>query len=285
MELFRNKLSKKNMKKTIVITGSSTGIGRATALYFLKQGWQVAATMRHPENETELQQFYGCKLYALDVANEVSVQKAVADILHDFSRIDVVLNNAGYGLAGIFESASQTQIQQQFATNVFGLMCVTKAFLPHFRANRAGLFINISSIGGLTTTPTASLYHAAKWAVEGFSEALLYELSPLGIGVKLVEPGRTSSDFAGRSQVRTEHPVPDDYLETMSRIKANMQKAWSSNLLSSSESVAVLIYQAATDGTDQIRYLAGDDAKERYAHRLQEGDVASVNRMKKQFIG
>lgn len=272
------------MRKTIVITGSSTGIGRATASYFLEQGWNVAATMRHPENETELQHIKGCKLYALDVTDESSVKQAVLAILNDFSKVDIVLNNAGYGLSGVFETASQQQIQHQFDTNVFGLMRVTKAFLPHFRANKAGLFINISSIGGVTTTPIASLYHATKWAVEGFSEALLYELNPIGIGVKIIEPGRTSSDFSGRSQQKTEETIPEDYQETISTIKKNMQKAWTGVLLSPAKNIANVIYEAATDGTDQIRYLAGDDAKERYAHRLKNGDEASVRRMREQFL-
>jgi NADP-dependent 3-hydroxy acid dehydrogenase YdfG len=158
--------------KTIVITGSSSGIGQATAKHFAEQGWKVAATMRTPENETELNQIQGISLYALDVTDETSVANAAQQILSDFETVNVVLNNAGYAAAGPFEAATPEQVERQFDTNVIGLMRVTKAFLPHFRANNAGLFLNVSSIGGRVTFPFISLYHSTKWAVEGFSESL-----------------------------------------------------------------------------------------------------------------
>ncbi len=145
--------------KTIVITGASSGIGKATARYFAEQGWQVAATMRKPENETELNQIENVSVYQLDVTDNDSIANAAQQIISDFGSVDVVLNNAGYGLIGPFEAASNEQIRQQFDTNVFGLMEVTRAFLPHFRANQAGLFLNVSSIGGRITYPLNSLYH------------------------------------------------------------------------------------------------------------------------------
>jgi NADP-dependent 3-hydroxy acid dehydrogenase YdfG len=148
--------------KTIVITGSSSGIGQATAKHFAAQGWQVAATMRRPENETELAEIDNIKLYQLDVTDQASIDKAAAQILNDFETVNVVLNNAGYGLAGPVEAATPAQIRRQFDTNVFGLMEVTRAFLPHFRANKAGMFINVSSIGGRITYPFTSLYHSTK---------------------------------------------------------------------------------------------------------------------------
>ena len=120
--------------KTIVITGSSSGIGKATAKYFAGQGWKVAATMRTPENETELNQLDNVSLYALDVTDEASIAAATEQILSDFGTVDVVLNNAGYAVAGPFEAATPEQVKRQFDTNVLGLMSVTRAFLPHFRA-------------------------------------------------------------------------------------------------------------------------------------------------------
>ena len=128
--------------------------------------------MRTPENETELTGLANIKIYQLDVTEQTSIDTAVASILGDHATVDVVLNNAGYGLMGPFERITTEQIQHQYDVNVFGLMAVTRAFLPHFRANRAGMFLNVSSIGGLMTYPLISLYHSTKWAVEGFSESL-----------------------------------------------------------------------------------------------------------------
>jgi NAD(P)-dependent dehydrogenase (short-subunit alcohol dehydrogenase family) len=170
--------------KTILITGASSGIGKTAAIYFQQQGWQVAATMRNPANEHELDKLPNIKLFALDVTDESSIAKAVSESIAAFGTVDVVLNNAGYGTVGAFEAATDEQIKRQFETNLFGLMSVTRAFLPHFRQNNSGLFINISSIGGLVTFPLFSLYHSTKWAVEGFSESLQFELAGLGIGVK-----------------------------------------------------------------------------------------------------
>lgn len=121
--------------KTIVITGASSGIGKATARHFAAQGWQVAATMRKPEKETELSVIDGIRLYQLDVTQQASIDSATAQILAEYGTVDVVLNNAGYGLVGVFEATTPEQIHRQFNTNVFGLMAVTRAFLPHFRAN------------------------------------------------------------------------------------------------------------------------------------------------------
>jgi NAD(P)-dependent dehydrogenase (short-subunit alcohol dehydrogenase family) len=272
------------MTKTIVITGSSTGIGRAAALLFSSRGWNVAATMRSPEQEKELQKAERCSVYKLDVTDESSVLSARDAIIGDLGHVDVVVNNAGYALMGAFEAISEKQIRRQFDTNLFGLMAVTRAFLPLFRSQRAGMFINVSSIGGLTTTPLASLYHATKWAVEGFSEALVYELNPLGIQVKLVEPGRTMTDFATRSQERVINEELADYKETISRIQAKLANAWDPSLLSPASAVADVIYQAATDGSSRIRYIAGSDASERYEHRRLHGDQESVERMRRQFL-
>ena len=135
--------------KTIVITGSSSGIGKATAKYFAGQGWNVAATLRKPADEVELNHVENVSLYELDVTNGAAVENATRQILSDFGTVDVVLNNAGYGLMGAFEAATEEQIKSQFDTNVFGLMRVTRAFLPHFRANGAGLFLNAPNEGGV----------------------------------------------------------------------------------------------------------------------------------------
>lgn len=268
--------------KTIVITGASSGIGKAAAKHFAAEGWQVAATMRKPENETELTDIDQVKLYQLDVTDQASIDKAAAQILSDYETVDIVLNNAGYGLAGPFEAATPEQIRRQFDTNVFGLMEVTRAFLPHFRANKAGLFMNVSSIGGRVTFPFVSLYHSTKWAVEGFTESLAYELGELGIQVKLIEPGGVTTDFGGRSM---DFAMPDelpDYAPAVQRFMAS--RASNGPEASTAEFIAAGIYEAATDGKSQLRYLLGDDAVQTYGMREQVGDDAFVAGMRQRTL-
>ena len=268
--------------KTIVITGASSGIGKATAKHFAAQGWQVAATMRQPEKETELSEFENIRLYPLDVTQQASIDSATAQILNDYGTVDVVLNNAGYGLAGVFEAATPEQIRRQFDTNVFGLMEVTRAFLPHLRANKAGMFINVSSLGGLLTYPFTSLYHSTKWAVEGFSESLAFELGELGIQVKLVEPGAVATDFSGRSM---DFAMPDalpDYLPAAQKFMA--EQANSDRVPATAKQIAEGIYAAATDGTARLRYPLGD-APQTHALRQQVGDDAFIASIRQSIFG
>lgn len=268
--------------KSIVITGSSSGIGKATAKYFAEQGWRVAATMRKPENETELNQIEGISLYALDVTDETSIANATQQILEDFGTVDVVLNNAGYAAAGPFEAATPEQIERQFDTNVIGLMRVTQAFLPHFRANQAGLFLNVSSIGGRVTFPFISLYHGTKWAVEGFSESLSYELGELGIQVKIIEPGGVDTDFGGRSMDFCAQEGLTAYDEAVGKFQTN--RANSGLVTSTPEFLAEEIFKATTDGKAQLRYLIGQDAEQTYAMREQLGDDAFVAGMRQRML-
>lgn len=268
--------------KTIVITGSSSGIGKATAKYFARQGWKVAATMRRPENETELTGMENIAVYQLDVTDNQSIAAAAKQIIADFGTVDVVLNNAGYGLVGPFEATTPEQIRHQFDTNVFGLMEVTRAFLPHFRANKAGLFMNVSSIGGLITFPYISLYHSTKWAVEGFSESLSYELGELGIQVKLIEPGGVDTDFSGRSLVFAMPETLPEYIDGVTKFQTN--RANSGQSYSSAEFLAEGIFAAATDGKTQMRYVIGPDAEQTYALRKQVGDDAFIAGMKQRML-
>jgi NAD(P)-dependent dehydrogenase (short-subunit alcohol dehydrogenase family) len=268
--------------KSIVITGSSSGIGKATAKHFAQQGWRVAATMRKPENETELTEIENISLYQLDVTNDASIAAATEQILSDFGTVDVLLNNAGYGLMGTFEAASPEQIKRQFDTNVFGLMAVTRAFLPHFRANQSGLILNVSSIGGRITFPFMSLYHSTKWAVEGFSESLSYELGTQGIQVKIIEPGGVSTDFAGRSLDFATKEGLSAYDEPMGKFRAAMGNSGLGG--STAEYQAEHIYVAATDGKNQLRYLIGEDAVQTYAMREEAGDDAFIAGMKQRTL-
>ena len=173
------------MAKTILITGASSGIGRATALYFAAKGWNVAATMRDPLKADSVLKHPQISLFALDVTNADSIAQAITDTLNRYKKIDVLLNNAGYGLFGPIEAIDSQQIQQQFATNLFGLIGVTQQILPVMRGAGEGLIINVSSIIGRMALPYASSYIATKFAVEGLSESMRYELEPFHIRVKI----------------------------------------------------------------------------------------------------
>jgi NAD(P)-dependent dehydrogenase (short-subunit alcohol dehydrogenase family) len=270
-----------NMNKTILITGSSSGIGRATVLHFQSKGWNVAATMRRPENETSLQQLDNTLVTRLDVTDADSIHSAVKETIDRFGGIDVLVNNAGYGAYGPLESWPMEKIRKQFETNVIGLMEVTKAVLPHFRTNRKGMIINISSVGGKMTFPLGSLYHGTKFAVEGISEALSYEVSAFGGCVKIVEPGMIATDFAGRSfdfhqdQSMPEYqPVVGSFFSVL---PAMAQQA------SPAEMVAEVIFTAATDGSNQLRYTAGQDAEILISNRQKFDDNSFMGAIRAQF--
>ncbi|MFM1756814.1 MAG: hypothetical protein RL621_1787, partial [Bacteroidota bacterium] len=188
------------MKKTVLITGTSSGIGKATVIEFAKMGWNVIATQRNPENEMDFDKFQNVKLYSLDVTNLQSIQNTISQAQIEFGSIDVVVNNAGYGVDGAFEAMSDEIIEKQFNTNVFGLMRVTREAIKHMRPNGGGTIIQISSMGGKITFPLYSIYHATKFAVEGFTESIHYELAQFNIKMKLIEPGPIVTDFYGRSR-------------------------------------------------------------------------------------
>jgi NAD(P)-dependent dehydrogenase (short-subunit alcohol dehydrogenase family) len=244
--------------KTVLITGSSSGIGRATVKYFAARGWQVAATMRTPAKETELGQLPNVKLFPLDVLDEASIAQAVADTIRTFGSLDVVVNNAGYGAVGAFEAASPEQVKRQFDTNVFGVMNVVRAVLPHFRQQRRGQVINVASMGGRITFPLYSLYHGTKWAVEGFSEALQFELEQFGIRVKIIEPGAIKTDFYDRSMDLFKKEGLNDYDNYQALTFPNMQQAGAD--APGPEVVARTIFRAATDGSRKLRYPVGSNA-------------------------
>ncbi len=213
--------------------------------------------MRNPSDHADLVSDR-VRTFALDVTDAATIGPAVDQAIKAFGSVDVLVNNAGYGAFGPFEAASNEQIERQYATNVTGLMFVTREFIPHFRERKSGVIINISSVGGRATFPFYSLYHGSKWAVEGFSESLNFELNPFGIRVKLVEPGVIKTDFVTRSLDVLKKDGLDVYDETIRKFR----EAWGAGRNASSpEMVAGVIYQAATDGTDQLRYMAGEDAK------------------------
>lgn len=247
------------MSQTILITGASSGIGKETAKYFHSKGWKVVATMRSPEKETELTNLENVLVTKLDVLDLNSINESIRMGIHQFGSIDVLLNNAGYGAYGPLESFPREKILRQFNTNVIGLLDVTRAILPHFREHRKGIIINVSSMGGKITFPLGSLYHGTKFAVEGISESLRYEVEQFGGRVKIIEPGAIATDFAGRSFDFNNDEKMEAYQTIVSKIMTAFPKMIKN--ASSTDVVTKVIYQAATDGTSKLRYMAGKDAK------------------------
>lgn len=266
---------------TVLITGASSGIGKETAKHFHDKGWNVIATMRAPDKEEELAGLDDVLVTRLDVTDPQSIADAVGESIERFGGIDVLVNNAGYGAYGPLEATSMDTIRRQFDTNVVGLLETTKAVLPHFRARKGGTVVNISSIGGRITFPLGSLYHGSKFAVEGLSEALHYELEPFGAKVKIVEPGMIATDFGGRSLEVSNDESMVEYQGVVRALFAGMEPMMAN--ASPPSVVAEVIYTAATDGTDRLRYPAGADAVEMMAARSALDDATLIAGFKEQM--
>lgn len=269
------------MKKTLLITGASSGIGKAAARRFQAAGWNVIASMRSPERETELTVLDGVLVTRLDVLDVASIAAAVDAGLQRFGRIDALLNNAGYGAYGPLEATPLDKVRRQFDVNVMGVLATTQAVLPHLRRQRSGVIVNVSSIGGKITFPLGTLYHGTKFAVEGLSEALHYELLPLGIRVRIVEPGMVKTDFAGRSfdfsndpALVEYHPLVGAFMSALGPMAANA---------SHPDRVADVIFRATTDEGDRLRYEAGPDAEQMLGARRASDDAAFIGGMRAQF--
>jgi NAD(P)-dependent dehydrogenase (short-subunit alcohol dehydrogenase family) len=249
--------------KTIFITGTSSGLGKAAVKLFSANKWNVIATMRNPEKETELGKLPNVTLFPLDVSDFKQIERVVHSVVSS-GKVDVVFNNAGYALTGPLESYSEEQIIRQVNTNQLGAILITKAFIPHFRERKSGLFITTTSIGGLVAFPLNSVYHAT----EGFNESLSFELKPFNIQVKTVSPGGIKSDFIGKSDV--------GQLDAYNEMFQKMIDMFGHTLPGSEpEEIAEVVYEAVTDGKDQLRYVAGADAIATYNRRLEIGAEAA----------
>jgi len=263
--------------KTIFITGASTGLGKATAKLFASKGWKVIATMRNPGNEKELNLIDNISLLPLDVTNLAQIKETTQKAIGS-GNIDVVFNNAGYGLIGPLESTTDEQLVRQLNTNILGVIRVTQAFIPYFREKQNGLFISTTSIGGLITFPFGSVYHATKWALEGWSESMAFELKKIGVDIKTVSPGGIKTDFVSRSLDTSSHIAYEKWVE-------KLYAGFNEDHFTPAEQIAAVVYEAATDGKDKLRYVAGEDAKALYAQRLEVGDEAFRKQMEQAFLG
>lgn len=267
-------------EKTVLITGASTGIGKATAQYFQQQGWNVVATMRKPEAGAELEKLERVLVIRLDVTDESSIRGAVERAVERFGGVDVLVNNAGYGAYGALEATSVESMRQQFETNVIGLLATTKAVAPLFRERGSGVIVNVSSIGGRITFPFGALYHGSKFAVEGISEALRFEMRAIGVKMKVVEPGAIKTEFMGNFQFSNDEQLSEyqGLVKTTMELMTPMMEGGAEP-----EIVAEVIFTAATDGSDQLRYTAGDDAKQFMEKRSAESDSTFLREMEGRF--
>jgi len=245
-------------KTTVLITGCSSGFGKATAAHFLARDWNVIATMRSPkpglfeDNDRLL-------VTSLDVTDPTSVSDAIAKGIAHFGKIDVVVNNAGIGMFGAHEVVSDEVIRQVFETNTFGVMAVNRAIAPHLRERGSGTIINVTSSVGIAPMPLVAAYTASKYAIEGFSESLAYELGMFGVRVKIVQPGLApSTSFAANSGGRCDNQIPAAYADYAGRYLKSMQEY--PTAYTNAEDVAEAVYAAATDGRDKLRYPAGADS-------------------------
>ena len=267
--------------KTIFITGTSSGLGKAAVNLFHSKGWNVIATMRNTEKAKDFENLDRVTVLPLDITNpeqiKLTVNKAIA-----LGNIDVVLNNAAYGAAGPMESVTDAQLLKQVDTNLLGAIRVTQAFIAHFREKKSGLFINITSIAGLITFPFDSLYHAVKWGLHGWSEGMSYELAQFGIGIKTVAPGFIRTEFGSNMMITSAEPykeLMDKYINTVNGMMDPTTNG------STAEEIAEVVYGAATDGKEQVHYTAGADSKGMYERRLEIGAESYRKEMAALFLG
>lgn len=241
------------------------------------------ATMRKPTSAAgeAFAKLENVHVVALDVTSETAIAAAVQSTLDRFGQLDALVNNAGYGLAGPMEFATSEQLDRQFQTNLLGPIRLMQAVLPTMRAAKAGTIVNVTSVGGRYVLPFNSLYHGTKFGLEGVSESAALELAPLGIRVRIVEPGGVKTDFSGRSLVMTSSETVHDY----DTLVANTLAAFGSIISGGSEPsvIAKVIYEAVTDTGDQIRYPAGEDAHLMLKERIVTSDEDHQKKMTAQF--
>jgi NAD(P)-dependent dehydrogenase (short-subunit alcohol dehydrogenase family) len=239
--------------RVVLVTGASSGIGRATAARFARDGFRVFGTSRTPE---QVEPSEGVEFVRLDVTDAESVAQCVSDVTDRSGQIDVLVNNAGHALIGESEATSLRQARAQFETNLFGVIAMTNAVVPGMRRHRSGRIINIGSLAGLMGIPLMPLYSASKFALEGYSEALRYELRHLGIRVSLIEPGWVATSIGAGSD-RAGAPLAD-YDQVRAPAADAIRTAIAKGM--QPERVAEAVARAATDRSPRLRYRVGSQA-------------------------
>ena len=244
--------------QTVLITGASSGFGQASADYFLQQGWNVIATMRKPDPSV-FSASDRLRVVELDVTDEASIARAIRAGILAFGQIDALVNNAGIGLFSAVEATPAAMIRDIFNTNTFGVMAMTRAIIPHLRERGEGVIVNVTSSVCFAGLPLVAPYTASKWAVEGYTEALFYELEAVGVRVKLVEPGYApGTRFAANVQSRGDSLFPPAYQAYADQFVQSLSNPPAVTL---AEQVAGAIYAAANDTSDRLRFPAGPDSE------------------------
>ena len=272
--------------KVAVVTGSSSGIGFETSLVLARNNFHTYATMRNPERGTKMTTVQSgenlpIKIIQLDVTSDKSVREAIQSILSESGRIDVLVNNAGFGLVGAFEELGMDEIKQQYETNFFGVIRVTQAVIPIMKEQKSGIIVNISSGAGRFGYPGGSAYVSTKFALEGLTESISYELEPFGIKVALVEPGFVRTNFSNVIAKRSQEP-DSVYSKMMEKMAGRMEEMRRN--ASSSELVANIVLEAVTTKNPNLRYLAGKDVEQWIEQKKKLSDKEFFNMIKKSLL-
>jgi NAD(P)-dependent dehydrogenase (short-subunit alcohol dehydrogenase family) len=268
------------MSKTVLITGTSSGYGKATAALFLERGWNVLATMRRPDPAVFATTSERLKVLPLDVTDERSIRHAIAAGIAAYGTIDVWVNNAGIGLGSIVEGTPDSVIREVFGTNTFGVFAACRAIIPQMRQQGHGVIVNITSSTTIGVMPLVAVYAASKCAVEGFTESMAYELEGFNIKARLVEPGYApTTNFTANGSARMQGMIPPDYMDFAQACFAKMAN-YPTAYCTEAE-VAQAVFAAAIDEGVRLRYPAGSDTKllaelrwstseDRYQQRMRE---------------
>ena len=282
-------MTTQNTTKVAVVTGSSTGIGFETAVLLARSGYQTYATMRDTKKSERLTEIAKSEnlpliIVQLDVNNDKSVKDAIDKILSEKQRIDVIVNNAGYGLFSPVEELTLDQIKEQFETNFFGVIRVIHAVIPTMRKQRAGTIVNVSSLVGRVGLPLSSAYVATKFALEGLTESVRYELSQFGINLILIEPGVIKTNFIENLKTSTVSESKSNYADLNESISKRFETMMA-NSSTSPKIVAESILNAVTSENPKLRYIVGEDAQSIMKIRNDNSDEKFENWIYENIIG
>jgi NAD(P)-dependent dehydrogenase (short-subunit alcohol dehydrogenase family) len=276
-------------QRIVVVTGSSSGIGFETSLLLAKSGFYTYATVHKLEGEGSRQiidiakkEKLPLEVVQLDVNSDESVTDTINSIVKKHNRIDVIVNNAGYALGGALEETSMDEIRKQFETNFFGAVRVMRAAIPFMRGQRSGKIVNITSMGGRISIPLSTFYHGSKFALEGVSESLQYELEPFGIKMILIEPGAVGSNFWKSIKIANGATSPNSPYTQLADNMSKTFKKMEENAMHPSE-VAKTILDVVTSDDPQLRYVVGNDATKIIEARQNMSDKEFGNLIKDQF--
>ena len=283
----------RDANKVVIITGSSSGIGFETALTFARNGFYTYATMRNLKKSTKIKEIANkeglpLEVIQLNVDNDLSVGNAIQEIVSKKERIDLLVNNAGYGLVGPIEDISiEEELKPQFETNLFGVVRVTQQVLPVMRRQKSGRIINVSSVGGLAGYPFSAAYCSTKFALEGLCDSLSYEVEKFGIKIIVIEPGLVASDFHNNVRMAAKKATTNSdspYLQMMQKLFEEYKHVQEQYQISAKE-VAKIILNATTSDNPDRKYIVGKYSEMMVERKMTMSDIEYHNMMKIQLFG